>query len=143
MDKAYRVPDNAEANEEPQHLSPVTVPIKQMSVHSIFVSPEPGDQLHAGQQYQVAGVASDGASGIRQVEVSKDGGRAWGNAKLGPDLGKYSWRLWQVEWTPPSRGTYHLMVRATNNAGETQRTAQWNRSGYQRDVIEKLDVAVV
>ena len=35
------------------------------------------------------------------------------------------------------------MVRATNSAGETQRTAQWNRSGYQRDVIEHLDVEVV
>jgi hypothetical protein len=35
------------------------------------------------------------------------------------------------------------MVRATNNAGDTQRTAQWNRSGYQRDLIEHLDVVVI
>ena len=142
MDKAYRIPDNPEANEEPQHLSAATVPINQMSVHSIFVSPEPGEQLHAGQRYQLAGVANDGTSGIRRVEVSNDGGQTWSDATLGPDLGKYSWRLWQAEWTPPAKGTYRLMVRATNNAGETQRTAQWNRSGYQRDVIEHLDVVV-
>jgi sulfite dehydrogenase (cytochrome) subunit A len=143
MDKAYRIADNADANEEPQHLSPVTVPINQMSVHSIFVSPEPGEQLRTGQRYELAGVANDGASGIRRVEVSKDGGQSWSDATLSPDLGKYSWRLWQAEWTPPAQGTYRLMVRATNSAGETQRTAQWNRSGYQRDVIEHLDVAVV
>jgi DMSO/TMAO reductase YedYZ molybdopterin-dependent catalytic subunit len=143
MDKAYRIADNAEANEEPQHLSPVTVPIDRMLAHSIFVSPEPGEKLHAGQSYQLAGVANDGVSGVRQVEVSKDGGQTWSNAKLGPDLGRYSWRLWQAEWTPPAQGTYRLMVRATTGAGETQRTAQWNRSGYQRDVIEHLDVAVV
>ena len=142
MDKAYRIPDNAQANEEPQHLSAATVPINQMSVHSIFVSPEPGEQLRAGQRYELAGVANDGTSGIRQVEVSKDGGQSWSDATLGPDLGKYSWRLWQAEWTPAAKGTYRLMVRATNNAGETQRTAQWNRSGYQRDVIEHLDVTV-
>ena len=29
MDKAYRIPDNADANEEPQHLSAVTVPINR------------------------------------------------------------------------------------------------------------------
>jgi hypothetical protein len=34
-------------------------------------------------------------------------------------------------------------VRATSSAGQMQRTAKWNRSGYQRDVIEHLDVAVV
>src|SRR6516165_3078336 len=51
MDKAYRIADNAEANEEPQHLSPVTVPIDRMLAHSIFVSPEPGEKLHAGQSY--------------------------------------------------------------------------------------------
>src|SRR5271157_6005363 len=142
MDKAYRIPDNADANEEPQHLSATTVPINQMPVHSIFVSPEPGEQLHAGQSYKLAGVANDGASGIRRVEVSNDGGQSWSDATLGPDLGKYSWRLWQAEWTPPAKGTYRLMVRATNSAGETQRAAQWNRSGYQRDVIEHLDVVV-
>jgi DMSO/TMAO reductase YedYZ molybdopterin-dependent catalytic subunit len=143
MDKAYRIPDNADANEEPQHLAPVTVPINQMPVHSIFVSPEPGDQLQTGRSYKLAGVATDGASGIRRVAVSQDGGQTWSDAALGADLGKYSWRLWHADWTPPTKGTYRLMVRATNNAGETQRTAQWNRSGYQRDVIEHLDVMVV
>jgi sulfite dehydrogenase len=143
MDKAYRIAYNADAQEEPQHLSPVTVPINRMAIHSIFVKPEPDEQLRTGQSYQLAGVANDGGSAIRRVEVSKDSGQTWSDAALGTDLGKYSWRRWQAEWTPPAKGTHRLMVRATNNAGETQRTAQWNRSGYQRDVVEHLDVVVV
>ena len=123
MDKAYRIPDNADANEEPQHLSPVTVPINRMAVHSIFVRPEPGERLPAGQGYELTGVANDGGSGIRRVEVSKDGGQSWSDATLGADLGKYSWRLWHAEWTPPAKGTYRLMVRATTDSGETQQAA--------------------
>ena len=143
MDKAYRIPDNPDANEEPQHLSAVTVPINRMSLHSIFVQPEPGEQLRAGQRYELAGLANDGGDGIRRVEVSQDSGQTWSDATLGADLGKYSWRRWQTWWTPPAKGSYRLMVRATNAAGEAQRTAQWNRSGYQRDVIEHLEVTVL
>jgi len=35
-----------------------------------------------------------------------------------------------------------LMARATNAAGETQTTAQWNRSGYARNVVESVEVTV-
>jgi hypothetical protein len=34
------------------------------------------------------------------------------------------------------------MARATNAAGRTQTTQQWNKSGYQRNVIEHVDVEV-
>ena len=143
MDKAYRIPDDANANEDPQHLSPVTVAINRMSVHSIFVQPEPDERLQAGKSYELTGVATDGGGGIERVEVSKDGGLTWSDATLGADLGKYSWRRWRAEWTPPAKGSYRLMVRATNDAGEMQQATQWNRSGYQRDMIEHLDVVVL
>jgi DMSO/TMAO reductase YedYZ molybdopterin-dependent catalytic subunit len=143
MDKAYRIPDNAAANEEPDHLSPVIVPISRMPVHSIFVSPEPGAQLQRRTMYTLSGVAMDGGSGIRLVEVSTDGGRSWTAATLSPDLGRYSWRRWQTQWTPSSDGRYRLMTRATTNNGDTQPLAQWNRSGYQRDIVEHVEVSVV
>jgi len=143
MDKAYRIPDNPQANEDPQHLAEKTVPISIMPVHSIFVKPEAGAQLRAGHASELAGVATDGGSGIRRVEVSMDSGKTWQDSDLGQDLGKYSWRLWRASWTPPTKGNYRLMVRATTNSGETQVTEQWNRSGYQRDVIEHLDVTAV
>ena len=142
MDKAYRIPDNPQANEDPQHLAEQTVPINRMPVHSIFVKPDASEQLRAGQNYELAGVATDGGSGIRRVEVSKDGGQSWSPAELGPDLGRYSWRTWRASWKPAAKGTYRLMVRATTNDGEMQVTEQWNRSGYQRDVVEHQDVVV-
>ena len=104
MDKAYRIADNPDANEDPQHLAEVTVPISAMPIHSIFVRPEPGEQLRAGTSYTLQGVANDGGSGVRKVEVSTDGGQTWSDARLGTDLGKYSWRRWQAQWTPSCQG---------------------------------------
>jgi sulfite dehydrogenase (cytochrome) subunit A len=143
MDKAYRIPDNPQADEDPQHLAEKTVPINVMPVHSIFVQPEPGKKIHVGQRVALSGVATNGISGIKRVEVSKDSGQSWSDAELGADLGKYSWRTWRMDWTPSSAGDYRLMVRATTNSGATQVTQHWNRSGYSRDVIEHQDVTVV
>jgi sulfite dehydrogenase (cytochrome) subunit A len=143
MDSAYRIPDNAGAEETPQQLSKVTVPITKMPVHSIFVKPETNEKLHAGRSYSLEGVANDGGSGIKVVEVSSDDGKTWSEAKLGTDLGKYSWRQWSAPWTPPGKGGYKLLVRATANDGQQQVASQWNRSGYQRDVIEHVGVEAV
>lgn len=88
MDAAYRIPDNPQANESPQDLAPGTVPISVMRVHSIFVNPEPGEQLTVGQPCELAGVATDGLSGIHKAEVSTDGGKTWSATTLGADLGK-------------------------------------------------------
>ncbi len=143
MDKAYRIPDNRYADEGPQSLAPVTIPINRMSVHSIFVRPAPQEHLKAGSSYTLRGVANDGGSGIRKVEVSTDGGATWSDAALGKDLGNYSWRSWQSDWKPSTKGPYRLMVRATSGDGNTQQEKQWNRSGYQRDVIEHVDVLVL
>ena len=143
MDTAYRVPDNSGAEETPQSLSPKPVPITQMAVHSIFVKPTPGEQIKANQVYRLQGVANDGGSGIRKVEVSTNDGNSWVEASLGTDLGKYSWRLWSVNWAPPATGNYRLLVRAVNNDNQQQVVSQWNRSGYQRDVIEHVDIEVI
>jgi hypothetical protein len=142
MDTAYRIPDNPGAEETPQELAKVTVPITRMSVHSIFVKPSPNEQLIAGKNYTLQGVANDGGSGIKKVEVSTDDGKTWSDATLGADLGKYSWRLWRAQWTPTTKGSYRLRVRATADDGQQQDAAQWNRSGYQRDAIEHVDVVV-
>ena len=42
----------------------------------------------------------------------------------------------------PTAGQHKLMVKATNAAGQTQTTHQWNRSGYARNVIESVEVNV-
>jgi sulfite dehydrogenase len=141
MDKAYRVPNNPNAQESPTDLAKETVPISTMTVRALIVQPEPGEKVKAGQAYEVQGVAIDSGKGIAKVEVSTDGGKTWADANLDKDLGKYSWRRWRHGWRPQA-GQYRVMARATNAAGETQTRAQWNRSGYSRNVVEGVDVTV-
>jgi DMSO/TMAO reductase YedYZ molybdopterin-dependent catalytic subunit len=139
MAKAYRVPDTPNFQESPKDLAKTTVPIHRMTVRSLFVRPEPGEVVKAGEPYEVQGLAFDGGKGIAKVEVSVDGGATWADAKLDKDLGRYSWRRWRFPVTPRA-GKSRLLARATNTAGETQTDAQWNRSGYARNVIESVEL---
>jgi hypothetical protein len=139
--KAYRIPTTPNAVETPKELAKVTVPINRMNVRSFFTTPDPGAHVRVGQTVELDGIAFDGGSGIKQVEVSADGGKSWLAAALGEDHGPYSFRRWRLSWSPPMAAAYRLMVRATSNSSETQPTAAgWNRSGYMRNVIEELPV---
>jgi sulfite dehydrogenase (cytochrome) subunit A len=141
--KAYRIPNNPEGAETPDHLAADTVPINRFTVRSIFVRPEPDEEVVVGRSYEVEGVAFDYGAGIRRVEVSLDNGVHWTDARLDPELGKYSFRRWRYRWLPAVRGPHRLMVRATNNDGAGQLTHHWNRSGFMRSVIEDVQVRVV
>jgi DMSO/TMAO reductase YedYZ molybdopterin-dependent catalytic subunit len=143
MDKAYRIADNPHANETPDKLAADTVPINTMTVRSLIVRPQADDRVSAGKASEIQGIAFDGGKGIAKVEVSTDGGSTWQPAALDADkLGNYSWRRFRYTWTPAAAGPAKLMTLATNAAGETQETSQWNRSGYARDVIETVNINV-
>ncbi len=144
MATAYHIPATPGANESPQAHAELTVPINRMNVRSFFVRPDPGARAPAGQAWALEGIAFDGGHGIRQVEFSADGGGNWSEARLGENLGRFSFRRWHAEWTPSARGEYRLQVRAVNNAGEGQPTqANWNRGGYMRNVIEEIRVTAI
>jgi sulfite dehydrogenase (cytochrome) subunit A len=141
MAKAYRVPPTKDYQEDPKNQAKETVPITAFTVRSLFVKPEPSEAIRAGAPYEVQGLAFDSGKGIAKVEVSGDGGKTWSDAKLDPEIGRYSWRRWRYAWKPAA-GAYHLMARATGKSGETQTTSQWNRSGYGRNVIESVQGVV-
>ena len=143
MDKAYRIPTSPEANESSEHLAAETTPINRMSLRSLFVRPEPGEQLSSKARFEMQGLAFDSGSGIQRVEVSTDQGGTWQAAQLDPELGKYSWRRWRLRWNPPASGRYQFQVRAFNRAGQHQSTSLWNRGGYMRNVIEQTEVEVL
>jgi DMSO/TMAO reductase YedYZ molybdopterin-dependent catalytic subunit len=143
MDKAYRIPTAPDGNESPEHLAVETTPINRLSLRSLFVRPEPGEQIPAKAPFEIQGLALDSGSGIERVEISTNAGRDWQAARLDPELGKYSWRRWRWSWNPPARGKHQLKVRAFNRAGQQQTTSLWNRSGYMRNVIEQAEVEVV
>ena len=141
MKSAYRIPDNDCNCVEPGTAPKATIPINRFTVRSFITSVTDGAKLKAGRT-ALKGIAFDGGKGIKEVAVSTDGGKTWTPAKLGKDLGKYSFR----EWTLPVKlaaGSYELKVRATNNAGEVQPAeARWNPAGYLRNVIETTRVTV-
>jgi hypothetical protein len=143
MDKAYRIPSTAGANEAPDHLATETVPINRLNLRSLFIRPEPGDQASRQTPLEIQGLAFDSGHGIQRVEVSTDDGTTWQITQLDPELGKYSWRRWRLRWQPGTSGRYRLRVRAFNRAGEQQTANLWNRSGFMRNVIEQAEVEVL
>jgi sulfite dehydrogenase len=143
MAKAYRIPTSPNAVETPKELAKVTVPITRMNVRSFFTNPDPAVRVPLHPKCDLNGIAFDGGSGIKRVEVSVDGGKTWHPTDLAEDHGPNSFRRWQLSWPPPGPGEYRLMVRATSNDGETQPDAAgWNKSGYMRNVVEEIRVHV-
>ena len=142
MKGAYRIPDTDNGMIEPGTAPKATVPINRFNVRSFITSVADGGNVKAGET-TLKGIAFDGGSGIKSVDVSADDGKTWAPAKLGQDLGKYSFR----EWTLPvtlAAGAHVLKVRATANNGKVQPDkAGWNPPGYMRNVIEELPLRAV
>ena len=140
MDTAYRIPDNECNCVDPGTAPQKTRPIGRFKVRSFITSVASGGQLPAGRPVVLKGIAFDGGSGIKSVQLSTDDGQNWHDATLGEDLGRYSFRGWQAPVTLQP-GEHALQVRAVSNAGETQPTKQpWNPAGYLRNVIETTTV---
>jgi DMSO/TMAO reductase YedYZ molybdopterin-dependent catalytic subunit len=68
----------------------------------------------------VGGLAFAGIRGIKRVEISADNGATWSDATLVPPLSDQTWVYWTWRWTPPARGTWTLVARATDGTGAVQ-----------------------
>jgi DMSO/TMAO reductase YedYZ molybdopterin-dependent catalytic subunit len=140
METAYRIPDNDCNCTEPGTPPKSTIPIGRFTVRSFITSLSDGAKVPAGQPITLKGIAFDGGTGIKEVAVSTDDGKSWMPAKLGQDLGKFSFREWQLPVTLAA-GPHALMVRATSNGGQTQPMKPlWNPAGYLRNVVETTRV---
>jgi hypothetical protein len=140
MKTAYRIPDNDCNCVEPGTAPKATIPINRFKVRSFLTSVTDGAKLRAGAPIMLKGIAFDGGKGIKNVAVSTDGGKTWAQARLGKDLGKYSFREWQMP-VLLAGGAHEVKVRATSKAGETQPMEPlWNGAGYLRNVVETVRV---
>jgi DMSO/TMAO reductase YedYZ molybdopterin-dependent catalytic subunit len=138
MKPAYRVPDNDCACIEPGTTPAATRPIGRFNVRSFITSLRDGAQIHAGQETVVRGIAFDGGQGIREVAYSVDGGQNWREARLGEDIGKFSFREFTFAFTP-DKGSHDLRARAWNRSGQSQpMEALWQPAGYMRNVVERV-----
>ena len=75
----------------PPRTTQATWPITEMVVNSLVADPIGGARQTASG-FTIEGVAWDRGHGIKQVEVSLDGGKSWKQATLGKDLGRFAFR---------------------------------------------------
>lgn len=89
-----------------------------------------GQAVKAGRAL-VRGVAFGGMHGVKQVDVSVDGGKTWKLAALvGPDLGKYAWRQFALP-VELSAGQHTLVSRVEDTEGNVQVETRFeNVRGY-------------
>ncbi|MDY0883443.1 molybdopterin-dependent oxidoreductase [Dongia soli] len=143
MKTAYTIPDTPHASVKPGETGFKSVPISRLVPRSFITNIKAGDTLRAGAPTLVRGIAFGGDAGVSRVDFSSDGGKSWQPAQLGKDEGKYSFRQWQISFTPPVAGGQVLMARCTSSSGETQPdTPNWNPAGFMRNVIEQTAVVV-
>jgi hypothetical protein len=117
------------------------VPINRMVPRSFITNIKSGATVQASAPTLVRGIAFGGDTGVARVDLSSDGSKTWQAAQLGKDEGKYSFRQWEAAFTLPAKGNYTLMVRCTNSSGVAQPAqANWNPSGFMRNVIEATSV---
>ncbi len=142
MKTAYRVPDN-DCQCVPVGTKPAaTRPIGKFAVRSFLTSHADGATVKGAKPTTLSGIAFDGGSGIAKVELSIDGGAQWTAAKLGADLGRYSFRPWSLPLRLP-RGDQAVKIRAIAVSGETQPMEPlWNPAGYLRNVVETVRLRV-
>lgn len=143
MNTAYRVPDNDCLCVPVGTVPSVTKSITALKVRSFITSVQNNQAVKFKQKLALKGIAFDSGSGIKQVQVSADGGTTWTTAKLGKDLGRFSFREWQLDYIPTQKEAVALMVKATSNNGETQpMTATWNPGGYLRNAVETIKINI-
>jgi hypothetical protein len=144
MNPAYRIPDNDCGFVEPGTTPAKTTPIKRYTVRSFITNYKDGDRVNAKEKISLKGIAFDGGYGIKEIFYSTDGGKIWRPAKLGKDLGKYSFRGWTTDPLNLSAGNHELKVRAINRVGDSQPIDPlWNPPGYMRNVVETVRVQAI
>lgn len=142
---AYKIPaDPCACVVNPGESPNKVTPIGQMTVRSFITNYENGSVIPGGKPTVIKGIAFDQGYGIDQVLVSFDGGQHWQATRLGKDHGDFSFRQWELSFTPAAGKHYEIQNLAINRIGESQRTTpRWNPSGYMRNVIETLQVKAV
>jgi DMSO/TMAO reductase YedYZ molybdopterin-dependent catalytic subunit len=142
MASAYLIPDTPGGDMRPGQTGLKMVPINRMVPRSFVTNLQSGATVKAGKLV-VRGIAFGGATGVRSVEISTDGGGTWRPTVLGADEGKYSFRQWQAELAPSAAGALAVLVRCTNSDGLAQpMTSTWNPGAFMLNAVETLRLTV-
>ncbi len=117
-------------------------PVEELRVKSLITWPLEGARIRPGA-VNLLGFAWAGPAGVRQVEVSVDGGSRWQTARFSGEAAPLAWRRWQAEVVLERRGPATLMARATDGAGLSQPlAARPNAGGYGNNSIHRVGIDV-
>ena len=92
-------------------------------VRTTAIIATPADSTVVNGRIQIGGIAFAGDRGISAVELSTDGGIVWRPASLRAPPSNLTWLLWTFDWSPPGSGSYRLLARAIDGAGNPQEIA--------------------
>lgn len=116
-----------------------------LAVNAGILTPDEHERVPAGP-VTVTGyaVAGDGRR-VARVDVSADGGLSWVQARLGEELGPWSWRRWRATLQlPPGRA--EVTARAWDSAASVQPESPaqlWNPQGYANTAWPRLSFTTV
>lgn len=118
--------------------------IEAMPVKSLITFPKSGLELAAGtRSVEVRGHAWAGENRVAQLDVSRDFGATWQQAKLSAPPNRYSWQRWRAAVDLPGPGYYEIWARATDDEGASQPFAiDWNPKGYLNNSLHRIAVTV-
>lgn len=135
MDYSYYV--------RPNGTDPETSPVTVMQPKAAIARPGPGEVLPLGKRVSVFGAAWAGENKVAKVEFSTDDGKTWTAVKLDEEPRPFCWVLWKHEWTPKTAGPAKLLVRCTDERGETQREKRDpDRRSYAINHLVAVEVVV-
>lgn len=121
---------------------PGSRPVTLMRTRSLISSPADGSEHPLGTM-RLLGMAWSGHGSISHVEISTDQGSSWSAAELGKPLSSHSATPWQFEWNPSTEGSFEIMVRATDDASNTQPLEPvWNVRGFGNNAVERIRVTL-
>jgi DMSO/TMAO reductase YedYZ molybdopterin-dependent catalytic subunit len=144
MQKAYRVPARMFPVDQPfpGQDNPNSWPITEIVVNSLIANPVEGT-VQPLTGFTVEGVAWDRGHGIRQVDISLDGGHTWQSASLDKEMSRFAFRPFSLRTQQLPPGNYIVTSRATNNADEVQADKlKFNPAGYHNNVPQQIAVTV-
>ena len=100
--------------------------------------PVKNSRIPAGE-HMVGGIAFAGTRGVKEVQVSMDGGDTWQFTELRKPLSPYSWTIWTMPWQPPV-DYYVILSRAIDGTGAVQTETERDpfpdgSSGYHRVLV--------
>ncbi len=117
-------------------------PVTLMRTRSLIYWPTDGSEHPLGR-IKMLGIAWSGHGSISHVEVSANKGKSWNAADLATPLSAHSATPWHFVWNPSNKGAYEIIVRATDDAGNTQPLQPvWNKRGFGNNVVERIRVTL-